>query len=69
VFQQVGFRQRGGQLDARLAFAIVEIHRDDELLAGDGLGGGEHGAAAIAEPVTRIGAGAPPGDTVGIGQA
>ena len=38
VFQQVGLGERRRELDARLAFAIVEIDRDDEFLARDGLG-------------------------------
>ena len=63
---RVLFRQRRGQLDARLALAIIEIDRHDEFLARDGFGAREHGATTIGELVAarhrpRAGARCDPG--------
>jgi hypothetical protein len=68
MFQQIRFRQRRGKLDARLAFAVIEIDGHDEFFTRDGLGGGEYRPAAIAELITRVRARAASRDAVGIRQ-
>ena len=58
--------ERRRELDLRLALAVVEIDRDDELLARDRLRARERRAAAVRELVARLRAGPAPRDAVGI---
>ncbi len=59
--------ERGGEQDARLAIAVIEVERDDELAAGEPVGVREHRAAAVGEQVARRGAVAASADAVGVG--
>src|SRR6185312_16875599 len=53
---------------ARLALAVIEVDRHDELLARQRLALGECRAAAVGERVASLPARAAPADAVGVGE-
>ncbi len=60
--------ERRGDQDARVALAIVEVDRDDEVLPAETLRVGEVGAAAVGKRVARIAARTALADSVGISE-
>jgi hypothetical protein len=68
MLRQIAPLERCGQQDARIALAIVEVHRHDQLAPRQRLGRAERRAAPVGEREAAVTTGTGAADAVGVGK-